>query len=183
MWIRDELPSYTPGIRTILYGHDSHLIDSTSCQLISDIARDFIEQLRLGHWTLKSAKPLVFLAHSLGGLILKDALVEMADATDNLNNSLLDKVIGAVMFGVPNIGMEQSHLFAMVEGQPNETLVEDLARGSNYLSRLDKSFSGIMFQRKITIFWAYETSQSPTVIVSSFPGPTKNETPDVFAAE
>lgn len=167
MWIRDEAPSHVPGMRAILYGHDSRLVNSTSSQLICDIARDFIEQLRLGQWTLSYAKPLVFLAHSLGGLILKDALVQVAEARDNLNSSLLDKVKGAIMFGVPNLGMEQSHLLAMVEGQPNEILVEDLSRGSNYLVRLDRSFSGIAMTRKLQIFWAYETAHSHTVIVSS----------------
>jgi hypothetical protein len=168
MWIRDEAPANVPGMRTVIYGYDSSLLHSTSNQSIRDIARDFIEHLRLGRWNMTTSKPLVFLAHSLGGLVLKDALVQIADAKDNRDSCLLDKILGVVMFGVPNLGMEQSHLRAMVEGQPNELLVDDLSRNSNYLSQLDASFSGITFERGILIFWAYETAQSKTVVVSLY---------------
>ncbi|VUC22222.1 unnamed protein product [Clonostachys rosea] len=164
MWIRDELPAFVPGVRAFTYGYDTNLINSNSFQLISDIARGFIEHLRIGGWSLTSARPIVFLAHSLGGLVLKDALVQIADARNELDRSLLDKVRGAIMFGVPNLGMEQSHLLAMVEGRPNEILVDDLSRKSNYIMRLDESFSGIAFTSRFTVFWAYETCQSHTTI-------------------
>lgn len=41
---------------------------------------------------------------------------------------------------VPSLGMVQAHLAAMVEGQVNETLVQDLSRegGANYLRDLDR---------------------------------------------
>ncbi|KAI9150643.1 hypothetical protein HJFPF1_10418 [Paramyrothecium foliicola] len=166
MWIRDEMPSYLPGVRNIIYGHDSRLVDSASNQTIRDMSREFIDYLRIGNFNLPSAKPLVFLAHSLGGLILKDAMVQIAGAADVSDSSILERVRGAVMFGVPNLGMEQSHLLAIVDGQPNETLIEDLSRGSQYLSQLDKAFSGIIFERDIKVFWGYETVLSHTVIRS-----------------
>ncbi len=43
-------------------------------------------------------------AHSLGGVILKDCFVRIADASDVLNRDIIDKVRGAVMFGVPESG-------------------------------------------------------------------------------
>ncbi|KAK0724057.1 hypothetical protein B0H67DRAFT_640631 [Lasiosphaeris hirsuta] len=120
MWIRDNASVHVSGLRAIIYGYSSRrLVDSTTRQSIRNIAKGFIEHFRLGSWNLASSRPLVFLDHSLGGLVLKDALVQIAEATDSRNNSLLDKVYGAIMFGVPNLGMEQCHL-AMVEGQPNE---------------------------------------------------------------
>jgi hypothetical protein len=173
MWIRDEAPALFAGARMIIYGHDSGLVNSTSFQIISDIARDFIEYLRLGGWAARTAKPLLFLAHSLGGIILKDALTQIADARNNIDTLLIKRIRGAVMFGVPNLGMEQSHLLAIVDGRPNETLVQDLSRNSNYLVKLDRSFSGIVLQARITNFWAYEQRQSHTIIVClsyCFPG-------------
>ncbi|KAI9159121.1 Protein SERAC1 [Paramyrothecium foliicola] len=142
MWVRDELPRGSPGVRAILYGYDTSLIRSTSFQSISDIARGLIEQLRANGCHNSSAKPLIFLAHSLGGIVLKDALVQLADARNDFDHSILDKIFGAIMFGVPSLGMEQSHLMAIVDGQVNETLVEDLSRDSQYLQRLDKAYHG-----------------------------------------
>jgi hypothetical protein len=169
MWIRDEAPSRVPGMRAILYGHDSSLVDGQSTQVIGDIAKDLIENLAMGGWRQPSAKPLVFLAHSLGGLILKDFFVRIADARDVLNRDTIQKIRGALMFGVPNLGMDQSHLFALVEGQPNESLVQDLSPNANYLMKLDKAFMGTAFLSQVTIFWAYETRISPTVVVSFSP--------------
>jgi hypothetical protein len=165
MWIRDEAPRQVPGMRAIIYGYSSYLVDSGSIQIMGDIAKDLIENLSVGGWRQPSAKPLIFLAHSLGGLILKDFFVRVADARNALNRRMVDKIIGAVMFGVPNLGMDQTPLLSIVHGQPNETLVQDLKPGSNYLLKLDKAFSGTAFLSQVMIFWAYETRLSPTVVV------------------
>ncbi|KAK5989024.1 hypothetical protein PT974_10522 [Cladobotryum mycophilum] len=126
---------------------------------------DLIYQLKSGGWNLDSSKSIVFLAHSLGGIVLKEVLVQIADR-DKSVASILDNVQGAIMFGVPSLGMQQSHLMAMVEGQANDMLVQDLSRenGSSYLRQLNKSFEGITFTRAARIFWAYETKESRTVI-------------------
>jgi alpha-beta hydrolase superfamily lysophospholipase len=167
MWIRDELPRAIPGVRTIIYGYDSALEGSNSFQSIGDIALGLIHHLKSQGWNLDSAKPIVFLAHSLGGLVLKQALVYLAEGGTSIS-SILSNLAGAIMFGVPSLGMHQSHLMAMVQGQSNDTLIQDLSRenGSAYLRQLNKSFEGISFTRTVQIFWAYETKESPTVVVS-----------------
>ncbi|KAH8900918.1 hypothetical protein GQ53DRAFT_608318, partial [Thozetella sp. PMI_491] len=163
LWLRDELPVSAPGTRVIIYGYDSSLIESNSFQSINDIARGLLEQLRASGCHKASAKDLIFLAHSLGGIVLKDTLVQIAGTQNNLDHSLIDKIRGAVMFGVPSLGMEQSFLLSMVEGQANETLVEDLSRDSSYLRNLDKSYQGIAKLRELQIHYAYETRSSPTL--------------------
>ncbi|EAQ88998.1 hypothetical protein CHGG_05617 [Chaetomium globosum CBS 148.51] len=165
MWVRDAIPASIPGLRTIIYGYDSSLLESSSFQSISDLAQSLILHLKSGGWNLPSSKPIVFLAHSLGGLVLKEAIVQAASGEKNITN-ILDNVLGAIMFGVPSLGMEQSHLMAMVEGQPNEFLVQDLSRegGSNYVRQLHAQFEGLSFLRKAYILWAYETKVSSTVV-------------------
>lgn len=155
-----------PGVRTVIYGYESSLLSSGSFQSINDIARAFVLQLKAGGWGLPSSKPVIFLAHSLGGLVVKDAIVQIADREKSLAN-ILDQVKGAIMFGVPSFGMEQSHLMAMVEGQANQHLVEILARdaGSSYIRNLNTSFEGLSFVREARVLWAYETEESPTVVV------------------
>jgi len=167
MWIRDAIPTSLPGVRTAIYGYNSKLSGSRSFQSISDIARGLILYLKSGGWNRPSSKPIVFLAHSLGGLVLKEAIVQMADRDESIS-SILDNIRGAIMFGVPSLGMEPSHLMAMVEGQPNESLVQDLSRdgGGNYVRQLNTRFKGLSFLRRARILWAYETEESPTVVVS-----------------
>lgn len=168
MWIRDAIPTALPGVRTAIYGYNSKLKDSRSFQSISDIARGLILHLKSGGWNRSPSKPVVFLAHSLGGLVLKEATVQMADGMDRSVSDILSNVCGAIMFGVPSLGMDQSHLMAMVEGRPNELLVQDLSRdgGGSYVRQLNQRFEALSFLRQAKIFWAYETEESPTVVVS-----------------
>lgn len=162
MWIRDQLPKYVPGGRAVLYGYDSRLADSDSFQSISDLALNFIAQIR----AYNNGKPLVFLAHSLGGIVLKDALCKLANSQDNsFERKIFARCKGAIMFGVPNLGMEQNHLLALVRGNAAEHLVRDLSRESGvygYLKRLELSFSGIAEIGEMSFFWVFETSKSPT---------------------
>jgi hypothetical protein len=166
MWIRDTLPKHLPGVRSIIYGYDTKLGGSQSFQLIPDLAQALINQLQTYGWNSTSAKPVVFLAHSLGGLVLREAMVKLDRSPDEGYTALLSLFAGAVFFGVPNLGMEQSHFQTIVDDNPNEALVDDIARGSNYLRRLNDSSSNSSFQSRFKCFWAYETSQSPTILVS-----------------
>jgi len=165
MWIRDEIPGSIPGARAILYGYDASLTDSDSFQSIRDIARGLFEQLRATGWQRVAAASLAFLAHSLGGIVLMDALLQIADSRNSVDAPILDKVRGAILFGVPTLGMEQSNLQAMTEGQVNETIVQDLSRESNYLRNLNESYLGVSRLRRLRVFWGYETRTSPTVEV------------------
>jgi hypothetical protein len=51
----------------------------------------------------------------------------MADRDKGVS-STLGNIQAAIMFGVPNLGMEQPYLMAMIEGQVNEPLVQDISR-------------------------------------------------------
>jgi hypothetical protein len=166
MWIRDQAPKYVPGMRAILYGYDSTLIDSESFQGIGHLALSLISQIRSNGGALDNSKPLVFLAHSLGGIVLKDALCKLANAQDNsIETKIFARCKGAIMFGVPNLGMDQNHLLALVRGKSAEHLVRDLSRESGnygYLNQLELSFSGIAEIGEMNFYWVFETKKSPT---------------------
>ncbi|KAI9736325.1 MAG: hypothetical protein M1834_001211 [Cirrosporium novae-zelandiae] len=159
MWLRDQLPRDLPQTRNIIYGYDTQLVMSQSFQTINDLAISFIVKLKSSGRSLDSAKPVVLLAHSLGGIILKQALVLLANGTD-LERAILHEIQGIIFFGVPNKGMEMSHLMSMVEGQPNTVLVEPLCRDSGYLSELDNQFNGITLLQDIRVISVYETKLS-----------------------
>lgn len=183
MWIRDEALKYVPGMRAILYGYDSTLVDSKSFQRIDHLALSLIAKLGANGGTLSDAKPLVFLAHSLGGIVLKEALCRLANSQDNsLERKTFSRCKGAIMFGVPNLGMEQDHLLAIVRGSPPENFVQDLSRESGsygYLNRLEESFSGVVKLGGMTFHWVFETSKSPTFN----PGTGKMTGPDAILVD
>lgn len=97
MWLRDALPVDLPGVRVWIYGYDTKLAASTSFQDLEALASNFRRVLisarrrtsvrlrastslfsatyRLSANRQKAVQPhlpLVFIAHSLGGLVLKE---------------------------------------------------------------------------------------------------------------
>ncbi|KAH6981722.1 hypothetical protein BKA56DRAFT_353183 [Ilyonectria sp. MPI-CAGE-AT-0026] len=163
MWIRDELPQYLPMVRFILYGYDTVLRPSNSFQTIPDLANSLINTLKAEGWTSPTSKPLMFLAHSLGGVLLKQTLLMLAGSGQK-DMFIANLVRGAIFFGVPSHGMAMNDIFAMLGDQPNkDALVTEISRNSDYLPQLEKQFSGISLVRTIKVFWAYETKTTRTV--------------------
>ncbi|KAK9775022.1 putative NACHT domain-containing protein [Seiridium cardinale] len=159
MWLRDAVPRYEPTIRTWIYGYDTSLNDVTSFQSVFDLASALVDHLTVDEFTSSTAPSMMFLAHSLGGIVLKEAIGRLANSGETFNH-LLSLIKGAIMFGVPNLGMEQSHLRALVGDQPNRALVDQLANDGEYLSALNQSFLGHRSNREFKVFWAYETRTS-----------------------
>lgn len=170
MWLRDRLPQDVPQLRSLIYGYNTQLFKSHSFQSLDDIASSFVTSLRETRRSLSPAKPLIFLAHSLGGIVLKRALVLLAHEANDEDKTILESVKGLVFFGVPHRGMEISHLLAMVTKQPNEDLISrTLSPDSNLLPELHKQFSQIAMRFHQNIRFVYETAESQTTEASLSP--------------
>jgi alpha-beta hydrolase superfamily lysophospholipase len=169
MWLRDQLPSDFPTIRCMTYGYDTKLVASDSFQSIDDLARSFISHLKTIGRAEFSARPLLILAHSLGGILVKRALLYLAGAGE-AEAILLAKTKLFMAFGVPNRGMRVDHLLAIVGTRPNRHLLralsEEQSSDPSWLSILDDTFSGIAQHHDIRIVSAYETERSPLAQVS-----------------
>lgn len=164
MWLRDQLPKDRPSYRVMCYGYDSALIDSNSFQTIDHLALNFAKQLVDMRVTSNARNPIIFLAHSLGGIVLKGALAYLARGSD-IYVSTLEAVKIVMLLGVTNTGMYVSHLRALTKAQPNDQLVEDLSYESSYLRSLDERFSNHSKLRDIKLLAAFETKTSPTATV------------------
>ncbi|KAI0546033.1 hypothetical protein F4679DRAFT_559170 [Xylaria curta] len=167
MWIRDALPKNVYGVRAVIYGYETRLAESQSIERIKDLANKLVALLTAYGWGSRSSKPIIFLAHSLGGLVLRDALRQLSDSSTTEYRTLLHLFRGALFFGVPNLGIEQDSVHTIVQGNPNNTLIYDMKPGSNYLSQLNKYFSLNLVEAHFKQFWAYETLESPTVVRTS----------------
>lgn len=77
MWLRDDLPYYLTHedtnrsmARVMTYGYESTVAQSKNVQNLEDLATSFHHSL-LPLISVRSVKPVVLVAHSLGGLIVK----------------------------------------------------------------------------------------------------------------
>lgn len=167
MWIRDELPKRLPNTRFLIYGYDTTLLGSHSFQGITDLANLFIQMMITIGYSAPSSKPVIFLAHSLGGVVLKQALVTLA-AGYSRELAVQENIKGAMFFGTPSYGMSIPDLYTMLGSQPNTALLKELSDESQCLPLLDEEFGGISYLQKLQFCWVYETKITPTVEVSLF---------------
>lgn len=95
MWLRDSLPRHItdeatsqPMARIMTYGYESRLQDSESMQNIEDLATAFHSSI-LPLVSSPRMKPIIFIAHSLGGLIVKQVCVCVVDRPPGLADAQL----------------------------------------------------------------------------------------------
>ncbi|KAL2062503.1 hypothetical protein VTL71DRAFT_6769 [Oculimacula yallundae] len=188
MWLADRLPAEWTCTRIILYGYDSQIVGSESRQDLADIAKDFnnsLVDMRKSLSLTEKCVPIVFIAHSLGGLVLKQALAFLSKqatypaAEPNIQSTFRD-VYAMLFFGVPCKGLdgEQLGLAAMARGQANQGFLSDLRNDSSLVKNLADIFLGVFERRPVQIYSFYETHESATAQMSwgrpSMSGPKKH---------
>ena len=161
MWLRDALPHDLPGARVLTYGYDTRLAESSNFQNLEDIALTFRASLRIALSRSPPERPLIFIAHSLGGLVLKQALIQIASG-DGVDRRIFESTYGILFFGVPNHGMDISSLLAMVDSQPNLPFLTMLSKHSGNLQGLVERFRTEFDFKDSQIISFYETCASRT---------------------
>lgn len=135
MWLRDGLPHDIPCVRVILYGYTTPL-ETNSQQTIVDLSRGFLSRFRPVRLKQMSAKPVIYVAHSPNGIVLKGAMIG--------DLQYLAKTRACLFFGAPNKGMSNEKLLPMVKGiHPTERLIEQLAEKSDYLEDNSSRFEDL----------------------------------------
>ncbi|KAH7307989.1 hypothetical protein B0I35DRAFT_515832 [Stachybotrys elegans] len=158
MWLRDYLPKDLMNrARILIYGYHSVLQKSHNRSSLRDYSDSFMQDL-MGIRSQHGIKdrPIIFIGHSLGGLIVKKALSDLGP--DVLSRMPIRSIL---FFGAPHTGLNIRALQAVVAGHANETLVRDLGENSSVLEDLAQSFEKIA--KFIKIYSFVETHDTPVV--------------------
>lgn len=186
MWLRDSLPydlilpdTDIPMTRTMIYGYESKVSQSENMQNLEDLATALHTSL-LALASKSTMRPIIFVAHSLGGLIIKQVssvhlvyltkanskqtLISLSKSTVEDDINLLQAVRGIAFFGVPNDGMDISSLIPMAGDGPNRFLIESINRiNSQILTMQQRGFYKALGEEgEAEIICFYETVESPT---------------------
>ncbi|KAF8535303.1 P-loop containing nucleoside triphosphate hydrolase protein [Trichophaea hybrida] len=146
MWLRDFVPIDFPDIRVLSWGYESGLESSVSTMAIADFARQLLITVGTARETSSSdnemltARPIIFVGHSLGGLVIKQALVDAAQGSYQLDKAILNSCIGIFLFGVPNRGLNNENLLSLMKGKKSAPFVSNLMQGSELLQVLHTAF-------------------------------------------
>src|ERR1700722_3036024 len=114
--------------------------------------------------------PLVFLAHSLGGLVVKQTLVNLSkqSLTEPEIQETFQLVYAMLFFGVPCKGLdgERLGLAAMAKGQTTEGFLSDLRHDSPMVDKLAQDFLKVFNGRPwVRIYSFHETVESVTAVM------------------
>ncbi|KAF2964665.1 hypothetical protein GQX73_g8898 [Xylaria multiplex] len=183
MWLRDFASKFGPSTRVLTYGYDTRLegID-TSMTILADQAKAFLGQIKFSREARKCQKrPIIFIGHSLGCLLIKRVGNAMVEARDQY---FALPVHAIIFMAAPHRGMNIKALEALVQGEPPQTLVRELERGSPTLQDLAERFPRVLGD--IPVLTVFETKKTQTVekaqepyalIISDF-GLTECQGPD-----
>ncbi|KAF8538748.1 hypothetical protein BDD12DRAFT_841185 [Trichophaea hybrida] len=168
MWLKDLLPHDVKNIRVMSYGYDSSLLghDKAENRLL-DYQRLFIQDIENVRSSVKKTRPIIFIGHSLGGILILQALIECKH--NRTHTHILDAMHSIIFFGTPHQGMRTYDLEEMVDAESGgyetsrHNLLRQLREGSEFLETQKEELSYIREEYKPKVVSFYETVQTSTV--------------------
>ncbi|KAJ6439085.1 ankryin repeat protein [Purpureocillium lavendulum] len=108
MWLRDRLPDILAEANIVarvqLFGYDSATVFTRSVADLQTAARTLLVRLRGSRKTQQQrAAPIIFVCHSLGGLVVKEALIQAWNRSSH-NEDILEKARACLFLAVPHRG-------------------------------------------------------------------------------
>jgi hypothetical protein len=179
LWLRDSLPDHIPNARIMTFGYDSALRSSKSktTMHLSDFAEDLLTRLVYARQDpLEKNRGLVFICHSLGGLVLKQALV-MAQLDKVAYENIAECTSGIAFFGTPHRGSNSASparilsriVNAATFGQTlRSDLLEALTVQSRLLDALTRMSSTILGKMSVVSFYEQKPHSVTGSLVSGW---------------
>ncbi|KAF2670106.1 hypothetical protein BT63DRAFT_412865 [Microthyrium microscopicum] len=176
-WLRDYLVLDIPNIRVFSWGYDANTHgDTVSCQYLYDHARQLVSDLTRRRQVTKTLKrPIIFIAHSLGGIIVKSALIDSASPKTGplkVQRDVKISTYGIFFMGTPHQGSPGATAvkgtignlvknIASIFASTTDALYKNLEENSEWLQQQQAQYAPIS-EDFITCF-AYETNKTRTV--------------------
>lgn len=141
LWLRDMLPErLSKPVRVMLFAYNSSPAINASAIKLDDHSRNLLQWLSSKRPQKHHQRPLVFICHSLGGLVVKQALVEAK--LDESYTSIIKSTRLLVFFGCPHQGGNHAtfgdiltKMLKMAPGKPSNDLIKALKKNSDAAMR------------------------------------------------
>ncbi|KAI0420903.1 Alpha/Beta hydrolase protein [Xylaria grammica] len=154
-WPESLLPSDLPTARIITYGYDAdvvHLTRPAGQNTVREHATSLINDLT----SLRAdanGRPIIFVVHSLGGLVCQDALLVCNNPNENIQRDILLSTRGIAFLGTPHAGADLERFATAVANivslvkKPNRRLLQVLNRNSETLANIKNGFLTMVNRR------------------------------------
>lgn len=178
-WLQDLLPKALPSARIFTWGYDVDLgkfLLPTSTMSVSQHAETLLSDLSDVRTTYRARSTrIIFVAHSLGGIVVKRALCLSAISKTHLGE-VLKHTAGVCFLGTPHRGarvaswgtlaLDISKVFLR---QPNMDVMRSLKDNSEALQTISQDFGRLLADRTFRIYsFREEYAYHGIMIVDSF---------------
>ena len=164
-WPQHLIPTTLPTARILVYGYDTNVRHSLgppiSKNTVYDIAFDFLKSLEAER-RLQPSRPLVFVAHSLGGIVVKEALRRSRSFESHHSHfrQIYESTTAIMFFGTPHGGADPRGLLELIAEKlvraagltVNEQIVNTLLPTSERLRELRDEFAPMARQNNWIIY-------------------------------
>lgn len=105
-WPAAFLPTHLSNARLLTYGYDSYVVRRSvaSTNRLLDHATNLLNDLTNERQGDVSSRPLIFVAHSLGGLVCKEAILQSRNHPELHLRGIFECVSGIIFMGTPHRG-------------------------------------------------------------------------------
>ncbi|MCJ1377301.1 hypothetical protein MMC17_000395 [Xylographa soralifera] len=158
-WPEDLLSVDLPEARVMTYGYDSHVSrffnGPANQNNIMTHGEDLLHRLA-GKRSSTYGRRIIFIVHSLGGIVLKEALRRSRGAMDQDSDlqDIYDSTFAIIFFGTPhrgsdylNIGLTAANAARAAGLDVNRQVLRTLAPSNDYLRLLREEFSTMLESR------------------------------------
>jgi predicted alpha/beta hydrolase family esterase len=101
-------------------------------------------------------RPIIFICHSLGGLLTKQLLRTAKESVDAGWQRIADSCVGILFLATPHTGSSLAKLLKAFSGPFSSTHIDKLLKDSSELDELNESFRAFCYRRQIDVFSYYE---------------------------
>jgi pimeloyl-ACP methyl ester carboxylesterase len=157
-WPRDFLKNDLKNARIVSWGYDSSVLkpikSSSQASIFGHVENLLNDVCRIRDSLEAEIRPIIFVGHSLGGLVIKEALIRASEYLSNNQHVDLGAIYsctkGVVFLGTPHRGSGKAGIAEVISNivkiglqNPNDKLIEVLSEDSQILERQMKSFTSV----------------------------------------
>ncbi|KAJ3457000.1 hypothetical protein MRS44_014141 [Fusarium solani] len=159
-WPRDLLPEDCPNARILTYGYDTKITKytsgSTNKNSVFSHSKDFLFALGRSH---TKDRPLIFLAHSLGGIVVKEMLALSSTSQPDELSNIVKSTTAVIFLGTPHrgspdlsaLGAWAKSVLSGLRFQTNSAILDTLGLKTTDLERSQEAFSGLWFKHRFRV--------------------------------
>ncbi|SLM40835.1 Ankyrin repeat-containing domain [Lasallia pustulata] len=162
-WPQALLPSVIPDARIFTWGYDADIdgfLSTASQNTVHQHAINLLSDLAdLRRSVEDKETPIIFLVHSLGGIIVKDALNESSQTEGTRLKEIAPATYAVCFLGTPHRGSSSAsigklayQIKVVATKRPNLKLLQALEKNSETLDRVGDSFRQTLLKQKIYIY-------------------------------